>query len=377
MTPLDPVLLLATFTLGYVHLGYPAIVGALAAWRRPPPLRRETDALPRVALVIAAWQEEAVIAAKLEDCLALDYPAHLLRIVVVADGSTDRTVERAREFSGVEVLFQPARRGKLAAMARAVAAIDEPIVVATDANTLLEPQSLRRLVAHFADPRVGAVSGEKRVIARADGGGVVGEGAYWRYESFIKRAESACGSVVGAAGELYAFRRALWSTPPTDTILDDFVVSMQIVAAGYRNVYEPGAVATETASVTAADEAERRTRIAAGGWQAMARHPGWLHPRLGFSAFAYLSHRVLRWTLAPVLLFALPLLALAATAHGSAFGALVLLGCFLLFFLAWLPVRSRATTVAHHAVLAHAAALRGAWRWARKGQPVTWARVAR
>ncbi|RSK42574.1 glycosyltransferase family 2 protein, partial [Hymenobacter rigui] len=183
---------------------------------------------------------------------------------------------------------------------RAMLFVHTPFVVFTDCNTLLNPEAVRRLVRHYADPLVGAVSGEKRVVRDGSAAGA-GEGLYWRYESVLKRCDAAISSLMGAAGELVSFRTALFRPLEADTILDDFVQSMRIVAAGYRVVYEPGAYASEAPSGSLAEEMKRKMRICAGGWQAMTRLPGlllrpWRQPVV---TFLYASHRVLRWSLTP------------------------------------------------------------------------------
>lgn len=282
----------------WTYVGYPLFIVMLARWRPRP--HKRADILPSVTLIIPAYNEETIIRQKLENALALDYPPEKMEIIVVADGSTDRTVEIAESFAGrgVRMLFQPERRGKIAAMNRAVPCAKGEILVFSDANAFMKPQSLRALVRNFADPQVGCVSGEKRIKAdyRVQ---AQGESAYWRYESGIKRAESLFNTAIGAIGEIFAIRRELYHPLREDSIIEDFVLSMELVRDGWRIVYEPEATAWEEASPTLRAEWERRVRNCAGGFQALGRL-GWLFsPRYAFMAFQFLSHKLLRW-LAPL-----------------------------------------------------------------------------
>jgi len=175
-------------------------------------------------------------------------------------------------------------------------------VVFCDANTFLNRDAIRKIVRHYADPQVGGVAGEKRIFRKEeDNASGAGEGLYWKYESFLKRKDSEVYSVVGAAGELFSIRTALFEAPDENMIIEDFYLSLSIAAKGYRFVYEPEAYATETASVSVAEEWKRKVRICAGGFQAMSKLKHLLNPlRYGILSFQYVSHRVLRWTLAPL-----------------------------------------------------------------------------
>ncbi|RME60385.1 MAG: glycosyltransferase family 2 protein, partial [Caldilineae bacterium] len=222
----------------YTFFGYPLLLAA-AARLRPRP-HRQAPITPAVTILIPAYNEARVIEAKIENSLAQAYPSEKLDILVVADGSNDDTAARAQKYArqGVRVLYEPARRGKIAAINRAMPWVKSEIVVFTDANAMLTENAVAALVRHFADPKVAAVAGEKRVA----GGG---EGLYWRYESYLKRLDSQLTSVMGAAGELFALRRDLFQPPALDSIIEDFVLSMELVAAGWRVIYEPAAVALE------------------------------------------------------------------------------------------------------------------------------------
>jgi poly-beta-1,6-N-acetyl-D-glucosamine synthase len=225
-----------------------------------------------------------------------------VNVLVITDGSTDGSDGIARAFPQVKLVHEAERLGKAAAINKAMESIASQVVVLTDANTMVNPDSLKLLVAHFSRPDIGAVSGEKKVsLGKNAGIGEEGEGLYWKYESFLKKNDAMVGSLVGAAGELFAFRRQLFQPLPDDTILDDFVLSLQICEQGYRVGYEPGAWALEKGSPGIGDEQLRKVRIAAGGFQAMKRMPGLFHfSRHPLLSFQYISHRVLRWTLAPL-----------------------------------------------------------------------------
>jgi poly-beta-1,6-N-acetyl-D-glucosamine synthase len=286
----------------YAYGGYALCMGVLA-YMRPRPARAGS-VLPSVSLIVPAYNEAAYIAAKLENSLTLDYPAERFELLVISSGSTDATADIARRYEprGVRTIVQPVRAGKEAAMQVAAQHARGEILVFTDANAMLNPEAIRLMVRWFADPEVGCVSGEKRVgHGRGETAGA-GEGAYWRYESMLKQLDSTVGSTMGAAGELCAIRAQLMTARETDNIIEDFVLSMRVVEAGYRIVHEPGASATEDASDRFEDVFERRARIAAGGFQSIWRLRSLLDPRRGLVWWQYVSHRVLRWGIVPLFL---------------------------------------------------------------------------
>lgn len=286
----------------YAYAGY-ALLVALLAKVRPRVARAGSDA-PSVSLIIPAYNEAAWMAAKLENSLALDYPRDRLDILVISSGSDDGTelVSQGYAPAGVRTIVQPERAGKEAAMQEAARHARGEILVFTDANAMLNRDAIRLMVRWFADPEVGCVAGEKRVSSGEGESSAAGEGAYWRYESRLKRLDSTVGSTMGAAGELCAIRAALMTARERDNIIEDFVLSMRVVEARYRIVHEPGAVATEEASARFEDVFERRARIAAGGFQSIWRLRALLNPRRGIVWWQYVSHRVLRWALVPFLL---------------------------------------------------------------------------
>jgi cellulose synthase/poly-beta-1,6-N-acetylglucosamine synthase-like glycosyltransferase len=367
----------------YTYLGYGAVVWV---WARllPRAAAPPADFTPEVTLVVPAYNEADILEAKVKNCLAQDYPAAKLHLLFITDGSDDHSGAVLARFPMVRHLHQPQRAGKAMAENRAIRHVQTPFVVFTDCNTLLNPEAVRNLVRHYADPRVGAVSGEKRVLADGSTSGA-GEGLYWRYESLLKRCDSAIRSLMGAAGELVSFRTALFAPLEADTILDDFIQSMRIVEAGHRVVYEPAAYALEPPSFSLKEEMKRKVRICAGGWQAMSRLPGLLRPwRQPVVSFLYLSHRVLRWSLTPLLLaLLLPLnAALAATAGGAYWLLLGLQGAF--YAAAALGWRQAARgrpagplLVPLYFTLMNVAVFQGFGRFVRRAQPAAWDKAQR
>lgn len=300
-----------TFWIGialivYTYVGYGVIIYILSKLRGEAtlPSTPSDNDLPEVTLLIAAYNEERFIASKIENSLALAYPPEKLNVWIVTDGSTDKTLEIATGYSRVKTFHTPERSGKIHAVNRVIKLITTPIVIFSDANTVLNSAAVKNIVRHFQDDKVGGVSGEKKIkMNEADNASGAGEGIYWKYESALKKMDSQLSTAIGAAGELFALRTHLYNTPEPDTIIEDFVTSMKIVSLGYRFVYEPDAYATETASATIKDEWKRKVRISAGGIQAVLRMPEFFNPfRYGIISWQYISHRVLRWTVTPLAL---------------------------------------------------------------------------
>ncbi len=298
----------SAFIVFYTYVGYGLVLFGLVRLRcsikgkRPAPAI-PTNGHPSLTLVIAAYNEADIMTAKIQDTLALRYPKAQLSLLFVTDGSTDGTPEVVRNYPEIKLLHTPERKGKIHAMHRAMGKVQTDIVVFTDANTFLNKDALLLLARHYQDPTVGAVSGEKRVKIEENADATAGEGMYWKYESALKKWDSELYSVVGAAGELFSVRRSLYEAVPSDTILDDFMISMQIAQRGYRIVYEPEAYAVELSSENIGEELKRKIRIAAGGIQSILRLPGAANPfKNPILSFQYLSHRVLRWTVTPFLM---------------------------------------------------------------------------
>lgn len=297
--------------IAYTYIGFPLLVFARAAIR-PRPIHAVDAPVPEpsVSVVLAAHNEAAAIAGRLDNLMALDYPSDRFETIVASDGSDDATVEIAGRYAdrGVRVL-DLGRVGKADALNAAVAVATGEIIVFTDANTIFEPQAIRALVAPFADPEVGGAAGDQRYLpssgAAADG---AGERSYWDFDRRIKLAESAAGSTVAATGAIYAIRRALFQ-PVIVGVTDDFITSTAVVAQGRRLVFVPDAVAWEPVAGSNKLEYGRKVRIMTRGLRGVSARRALLDPRrTGFYAVQLISHKVLRR------LMAVPLLVVAASA---------------------------------------------------------------
>lgn len=296
----------------YTYVGYGIVLYLLVFVKRlttkAKPLADITDdRLPEVTLMVCAYNEEDIIAEKMDNTRRLDYPSDRLHLVWVTDGSNDNTNVLLSAYPEVKVIYFPERRGKAAALKHGIKEIDTEIVMMTDANTMLNPEAVREVARLMQDPKVGCVSGEKKVMARSNSDEAAqGEGLYWKYESTLKRLDSELYSAMGAAGELCVIRRQLMTDIPDDTLLDDFIISMEIVKKGYKIAYTSNAYAMEYGSADLHEESKRKRRIAAGGLQSCWRLRSLMNPlRHPVVAFQFVSHRVLRWTITPVCLFAL------------------------------------------------------------------------
>lgn len=374
----------AVLLLLHTYFFYPAILVAMNRSRR----RREGEtsrvtperALPFVSIVIAAYNEERCIQQKLENSLALDYPRERLEILVGSDGSTDRTDALVRACRDPRVRLCPApRAGKTSVLNRCIPQARGEIVVLTDANTMIEPGAIKQLVRHFQDGEIGVVCGQLRLFNPSSK--TYEESAYWRYESFIKAEEGARGAVLGANGGLYAIRRSLFTALPPSTIVDDFVIPLRILERGFRAVYEKEAIAHEETTEDYGREFGRRARIAAGNFQSLGLVPRLLLPSAGFTAFAFWSHKVLRWC-APALMVVGLLSNLLLL--GSAFYRATLFAQFLFYALAWagstgaLPgALRRVGSIAYYFVSMNVAIAVGFWRFLRNSQRAAWDRTAR
>lgn len=293
------------FIIFYTYVGYGLLLFCLVKIKKilfPTHVSLVNDFEPPVTLFVTAYNEKDFIAQKMQNTLSLEYPSDKFKCLWVTDGSTDGTPEILKKYDAVEVYHEPAREGKVAAMNRGIQFVTTPLVIFSDGNTLLSKDSIRRIVKLFADPKVGCVSGEKRIFSKDTAAGT--EGIYWKYESLLKKLDAELYSVVGAAGELFAVRTALFQPVEKDTLLDDFVVSMRIAQKGYTIQYDSQAYAIENPSANVKEELKRKIRISAGGFQSMIRLKALLNPfKYGWLTFQYISHRVLRWTFAPLGLF--------------------------------------------------------------------------
>jgi len=260
---------------------------------------------PDVTLLVATFNEELIIRKKIENTFQINYPAHKLKIIFVADGSTDNTVTIIAQYPSIDLYYKPEREGKSAAINRVMPYVSSPFTIFCDANTLLNKDCVNEIVKHYKDTKIGAVAGEKKVVdySIAQSAAGAGEGLYWKYESILKKLDARFYSVVGAAGELFSIRTNLYEPVEKNVLLDDFIISMRICQNGYRVMYEPRAFATESPSFSIKDEQKRKIRIAAGAFQSIFMLKDLLNIfKYGKLSFQYISHRVLRWLLCPVLL---------------------------------------------------------------------------
>ena len=303
---LDAIVAVSLFLVVYHFLLYPGIIIALARLGRAGRQAEASVPLPRITMVIAAYNEERVIADKLGNTLAIDYPPELLQVIVVSDGSNDGTAAIAGGFDPQRVvsMHHPDRRGKTAALNRAAERAGGEIIVFSDANNDFSPNALRELVKHFSDPAVGGVCGVKRIKPASDRQATVGDGLYWKYESAIKLAEGRVRTITNADGEIFAIRRALYRALDERIINDDAQITIDIVQKGFRVLYEPAAESREYASISVRDDFFVKVRMVAGGFQTVVENWRVLFPPLTWFAFTFLSHKVLRW-LIPELLIAL------------------------------------------------------------------------
>ena len=286
----------------YTYLGYGILLYTIIRLKRfftrnpREAAKPSDDELPTMTLMICAYNEEDVVAEKMKNTRALDYPKDKFRIMWVTDGSNDHTNELLTAYPEVDIVYSPERKGKTAALKHGLQSLKTRYVTFTDANTMINPGALREIARLFMDPAVGCVAGEKRVAAKTEGEmAAEGEGLYWRYESTLKKWDSELFSAMGAAGELYAMDPTLCRDVPDDALLDDFMMSMYVVQAGKRIAYTSDAYAMEYGSANLFEESKRKRRIAAGGLQSIWWLRSMLNPfRQPLVTFQYVSHRVLR-----------------------------------------------------------------------------------
>ncbi len=314
---LEALMLLCLGAVAYNYAGYPVVLFVLATLSQAKsdllylagrhnrrPIAR-AQYWPRVAMLVAAYNEEAVIAAKVSNCFELDYPADKLEFLFGLDAPSDKTpkVLSSMACSRLKVHQFRSRRGKLAVLGDLARLTSADILVLSDANTMVDRAAIRNLVRHFADPQVGAVSGEENRVDASEKAEAA-ETIYWRYESAIRILESRLRSSLGANGAVYAVRRSLFSIPER-AIIEDFQIPLQVGRQGFRVIYDPEAVATEDAAPSQSAQFVRRVRIGAGDYQALFSNLSSLNPARGLPAFCYVSHKVLRWLAPFFLLFGL------------------------------------------------------------------------
>jgi len=379
---------ISCFLVFHNYAGYALLVYILNALTKNRNAEVRKDFFPSVSFIVAAFNEEDCIEQKIVNSLNQEYPSDRIEFIFITDGSTDCTPEIIKKYNSIKLLHTPERKGKSAALNRAVRAANHEILLFSDANTILNIHATKNVAWHYRDPKVGGVAGEKKVMAVSNSKEDVGsgEGLYWKYESFLKKIDSDFQTVVGAAGELFSVRKELYEPVPQEVILDDFVISMKVAQKGFRIMYEPNAYASELPSFSIKDEEKRKVRIAAGGFQAMALLPEalyfWKHFKL---SFLYISHRVLRWTLSPLCL----IIALISSFFLSWFSGAVIYKFFftlqLVFYICGIiaqlfPSLSKKVKVLrlpYYFIFMNISVIRGFFRFLRRKQPSTWEKARR
>jgi cellulose synthase/poly-beta-1,6-N-acetylglucosamine synthase-like glycosyltransferase len=295
MNMMSAVFWLCCALIVYTYLGYPILLWLISRVRRLDIAK--ADIRPTVSMIIAAFNEERVIRAKIENALAQRYPTDLWEIVIAADGSTDATESIAREYEadGVRVLHEEGRKGKSAAISRAADTCSSDILFFSDANTIYDPDVIETLTRNFADPSVGGVTGRKVIIKHAERTTSEGETALWSYQGILRRLESRLGSVVTADGEVFAVRRELFEPIPPYIVHDDMYLTLLLVERGHRVVYEPDARSAEYASQNLWDEFHLKVRYAAAGYQILSVFRKLVFPPRTLFALEVISHKLLRW----------------------------------------------------------------------------------
>lgn len=381
---------ISIFLIVYTFVGYGFVLFILVRIKSlftKPFLFKAEFPLPTVTVMVAAYNEEDIIEQKIENTLQLNYPKDKIQLIFITDGSSDRTENIISGYNEVTLLHEDVRSGKMAAIKRAIPYITGEITVFTDANTFLNTEAVNELVKHYQNPKVGAVAGEKRILVEASAdASSAGEGFYWKYESKLKKWDYALYSNVGAAGELFSIRTALYQPVESDTIIDDHMIAMRIAEKGSIIAYEPEAYAMETASADVKEELKRKIRIAAGGIQSILRLKKAANPfHNPVFTFQYISHRVLRWTITPFLLFLVLILNGVIAWNTQAAFYQVLFGLQVLFYLLSLVglyfeqrnIRVKALFIPYYFCVMNYAVLAGMLRYYRNNQSAAWEKSKR
>ena len=373
----------------YAFVGYGIVITLLVKLFKKKTQTEEFNSgrAPFVSLIIPCFNEGPGLLDKVHNTLALEYPKEKLEIIFICDGTSDGSEKIPMQFAEVKTMYSTERKGKLAAMKRAVLESRGEILVFCDANTILNKEAIQLLTLPYQDDKVGAVTGEKYILADKEGeASSAGEGLYWKYESFLKNMDSRWHTLVGGAGELMSYRKSLFEFLPDDTILDDFMLTMKIAEKGYMVKYIPEARASEYASANVAEEMKRKIRIAAGGWQSIARLPKAINPFHNFNLFfQYVSHRVLRWTVTPfclILIFVLNHVLVFTQAGWLYPGILAAQYAFYALVLAGHLLRGKAISIPgffapYYFYIMNYSAILGFGRYIKKSQASTWERAKR
>ena len=281
----------------YTYLIYPFLVNLLAALFQRKTQVAEID-FPLVSMVVPAYNEEEVLEDKISNCLAIDYPGEQIEFLFGSDGSSDGTNRILQSFddSRIRPFLFPAREGKSSVLNKLIPEVEGSIVILSDANSIYQPEAVKRLVSYFGDPAVGGVCGRLDLVNISGKPGGKGEGLYWRFEDSIKKAEGTLHSVISANGAIFAVRKDLFDPLPTKYIQnDDFIITLQILRKHKRVIFDPLAVATESTAPDMEGEFTRKIRISSLSFNAIPSILPLLHPKYGFTALSLFSHKILRW----------------------------------------------------------------------------------
>jgi cellulose synthase/poly-beta-1,6-N-acetylglucosamine synthase-like glycosyltransferase len=379
---------LSLSVLFYCYIGYGILVFTINAITRPFKKNKsfaEAD-LPPVTLIITAYNEAGILEEKIANTHAIDYPAELFSVIIITDGSQDDPDQLLQNHPSFLHLHQEQRSGKLAAVKRAMKEVKSPMVVFSDANSMLNAECIKRIVQHYHDVKVGGVAGEKKILAIQ--GSAVGraEGMYWQYESFMKKQDAELNTVVGAAGELFSIRTEFFDPPADNIILDDFVISMNVCLKGKKIAYEPRAYATEMPSASLMEESKRKIRISAGAYQSI----GVLSPLLNIFktpllSLQYISRRILRWVICPVMIIILLFsnIFLTVRIENSFFFWMLVLQSVIYFsaLAGWFLMKKNRTagvfSIPFYFLFMNYCMVRGFIRFLKKDQLVTWEKAKR
>ena len=370
----------------YAYIGYGLFLLIYTSFTKRKKYYSENN-FPAVTLIVAAYNEEDFIEEKIKNSLQLDYPTHLLQFIFITDGSTDQTPAIVKNYPQITLMHQPERRGKVAALNRAMEFVKTPFVVFSDANALLNKEAIRKIVRHYGDEKTGGVAGEKRVVHQVNETALtIGESIYWKYESFLKNLDSKFNTVVGAAGEIFSIRTELFKPMDENILSDDLLISLHVCQQGYRFAYEPEAFSTESISLSIEEERKRKIRIGAGCYQAIKHLISLLNPTKNSRLFfQYFSHRFLRWTACPLFLPIIFLVNIFLLFYGQeAIYQLTFLAQCLFYLIAaigWMFAKQQRITgillIPYYFVFMNISLWQGFFRFIKNNQLVTWEKAIR
>ena len=370
---------ISLFFIVYTYVLYPLLLLLLKIFEKRTTVMDETFS-PTVSIVIAVYNERDVIEGRLENLRRIGYQTAKIECIIGSDGSDDGTnlLLAQSNLRELKVKAFPERRGKAAVLNELIPQAEGEIVVLSDANTFYRPDTVRRLVSHFADPQVGAVFGELILESDTRTVGGMGEGYYWMYEYAMKRMESDISTTVGATGAVYAIRKKLFKPLPTDKpVMDDFIIPLNIVKEGFKVKYEPQAVAHEIPSNSVSGEFRRKVRIGAANFYGLSEFAALLHPRYGFASLALWSRKILRWCV-PFLMMVMIAASLMLAVDSQLFRVIVFLEAALFasallgFVLERIKIRTGILGVPYYFVAMNLALFVGFLKFAFGRQPATW-----